>query len=271
MLFNTESSEKIFHSGRNVGALKFGDSQTTINEKLASEIEALKNSSAPQLVDDSVMNTDKVAVSNGFGYSDSYSVYQEKFLVTTSPKASSIGVEYDLSNLIKNVAVKTVSVTVEGKRAGEDSVLVRSDKTFSSFNLAPDNFPATLSVSLKINDGQSDKVINGKVILSPSGESGMYPAQVKDFQKSDIKTQTQVNDYLNSRLASIEKSISNVVYLGGNEYTVQQALSLIWQEIQDLKSLDLSNIKVSYSPGTPGNVTKTIGEALTDVYTDLNA
>ena len=58
--------------------------------------------------------------------------------------------------------------------------------------------------------------------------------------------------------------------LGNTEYTIQQALSLIWQEIQDLKNMDLSNIKVSYSAGA-GNVTKTVGEALTDVYTDFSS
>jgi hypothetical protein len=264
-----DPTSKTFHDGKNTGVLKFGDSQTTVNEKLAAEIESLKTNSTPQLVDDSAMDTDKLLVTNGFGSTDGYSVYQEKFLVTTAPKQNSIGVEYDLASLIKNSTVKTVSVTVEGKRAGLDAVLVKSDKTFSSFNLSPENFPASLSVSIKVNDGQSDKLINGKMTLNPSGESGLYTVQVKDFQRSELRTQTEVNNYLNSRVASIEKSLNSVVVLGNTEYTIQQALSLIWQEIQDLKNMDLSNIKVSYSAGA-GNVTKTVGEALTDVYTDLN-
>jgi len=262
--------QESFHSGKNIGTIKFGDSQSTVNEKLAAEIETLKNSSVPQLADDSVMDTDKLLVTNGFGSTDSYSTFQEKFLVTTTPKQNSIGVEYDLSNITKGATVKTVSVTVEGKRAGLDTILVKSDKVYSSFNLSPDNFPAALSVNVKINDGQSDKIVTGKVTLNPAGESGLHATKVKDFQRSELKTQTEVNNYLNSRVASIEKSINSTVILGNTEYTIQQALSLIWQEIQDLKNLDLSNIKVSYSSGTPGNVTKTIGEALTDVYTDLN-
>ncbi len=268
-MYFTEPSSKNYHDGRNVGVIKAGDDQTSVNEKLAQEIEKLKTAT-PQVVDDSVMDTDKLLVTNGFGSTDGYSIFQEKFSVTTIPRQNSIGVEYDLANLVKNATVKSVSVTVEGKRSGLDAVLVKSDKTFSSFNLSPENFPASLSVNVKVNDGQSDKLITGKMTLNPVGEGGLYTVQVKDFQRSELRTQTEVNNYLNSRVASIEKSLNSVVVLGNTEYTIQQALSLIWQEIQDLKNMDLSNIKVSYSAGA-GNVTKTVGEALTDVYTDFSS
>lgn len=272
-MYFTEPSSKNYHDGKNVGVIKAGDDQTTVNEKLAQEIEKLKTST-PQLVDDSVMDTDKLLVTNSFGSTDGYSTYQEKFSVTTSPKQNSIGVEYDLANIVKNATIKGVTVTVEGKRSGLDAVLVKSDKTFSSFNLSPENFPASLTVNVKINDGQSDKLITGKMTLNPVGESGLYATSVKDFQRSEIKNQTEVNNYLNSRIASIEKSLSNVVVLGTTEYTIQQALSLIWQEIQDLKNLDLSSIKVSYyntDNHTAGKVTKSIGDAISDVYTELNS
>lgn len=274
MSYFTEPSSKNYHDGKNIGAIKAGDTQTAINEKLATEIESLKTkTSTPQIADDSAMSTDKLLVTNGFGSTDSYSVYKEKFSVSTSPKQNSIGVEYDLSNLIKDTTVKTVSVTVEGKRSGLDSILVKSDKTFSSFNLTPDNFPAALSINLKVNDGQSDKLISGKIPLNPTGESGMYAVNVKDFQRSELKTQTEVNNYLNSRISSLEKSIESVVVLNNKQQTVQEALSLIWQEIQDLKNMDLSNIKVSYqNPSDPnsGKLSKTVGDAISDIYTELS-
>lgn len=269
MSYFEESVSKFFHGGNSVGVVKQGDNQTVVNEKLAAEIEKLKESKSTTTPE---ITSDNLSVTSGFGSDDKYSEYTEKYQISVTPKNNYISVDYDLSNLLKGVTKKSLSVTVDGKRGGLDSTLVSSDKTLAGFSLSPDNFPATLTVDLKVNDGKGDKQITSKLTLNPAGESGMYAANVKEFRKSDLRTQTQVNEYLNSRIANVEKNFVDNVVLGSGTYTTQEALSMIWKEIQDLKNLDLSSIEVTYkNPASPnsGNVTKSIGQALNDIIDSI--
>ncbi len=266
MFFTTEPTSKLGHDGKSVGVITQGDTQTAINEKLAAEIEKIRESKTIITTKDTT--AEDVMLTTAIGNTSAYAEYPEKYALKVTPKQNTIDVAYDISSVIGNSTLKTAKITVEGKRNGSDAILVSSDKKTSGFSLSPDNFPASLSIEVKVNDGAKDILLQAKTQLRAEGMDGLYTVTVKDFNKANLKTQGDVNTYFEGKIAGLEKSVSNSVILANKTYSIQDAIALLYSEIQDLKNANINTTNVTYKVGE-SNVTKTLSQALEDLANSI--
>jgi len=248
--FFTNPSDINYHSGSSVGPIKNGDTQTSVNEKLAAEIESLKNQLSQLSNSKPVSTTDAIENKSGFGISDTFISTDSKVKVTTKPGAASVDVFYDLTEALGKDTKIFNKVTIEGVKNGLNSIIVDSDKISSGFSLSPDSFPASLSVDLRKKTESGDVFLSAKVSLNPFGESSSNVLYARKFGGTDLNTQTKVNDFLFNRLKDVESSSTKEVQLGSETKSLQDAFNSIMSELDKLRNQDLSSAIVKSSKDT---------------------
>lgn len=271
--FFTNPSDTNYHSGSSVGPIKSGDTQTSVNEKLAAEIEFLKQTMSAQSNSYTPVDTDKISNKSGFGVSDSFVSTDSKIKISVKPNSATIDVFYDLSSALGTDEKLFNKVTVEGRKNGSNAIIVDSDKISSGFSLAPENFPAFLTVDLRKRTQSGDEYLSGKIAINQNGEESSTSLYTRKFGGSDLDTQTKVNDFLFDRLKKVENSVQNTVNISGQTKTIQEAITDLHIAIEGLKNLDLSNINVTYksTDSSNGSVSKTISDALSDISDRLSS
>ena len=270
-MFFTNPSDTLHYNGSEIGGVKKGDNLTTVVEKLLSEVDRLNSelSNVSKQKDVVSVSTDILENKNSFGAGSSFKDSSYSAKITVTPKANSVEIFYDLNSI--GSGEKTYSrVTVDGYRNGNSAVLVDSDKMANGFLIGPDAFPATMSIEVrrKALNGES-LVYTGAVPLSVTTQSGTYPVFAKTLNQSDLKTQTQVNDFLYKEIVSLQNSISNNISTPDGSKTVSQAVVELKNEIEDVKKQDVASSQVVYKNGD-GNVTKTLQEAIDDIVSSIN-
>ena len=271
-MYFTNPSDTLQYNGSEVAGIKKGDNLTTVIEKLASEVDRLTSELSAVSKQKTVApaSTDSLENKNSFGTTSGFidSSYSAKVNVT--PKSNSVDVFFDLNSI--GSGDKTYSrVFVEGFRNGVSTVLVDSDKMSNGFILSPDAFPATMSIEVrrKAQDG-STSIYTTSIPLSSTTKSGDYPVFSKAINSSDLKTQTDVNQFLFDQILSIQKTVANNLNVDGGTKNVATAIAELQSDIEDLKKQDVASSKIIYSNGE-GNVTKTLQEAIGDITSSVNA
>lgn len=234
-LFFTTPTDTYHHSGSSVGPIKNGDTQTSVNEKLAAEIESLKAKLNQVQGSTPVSNTDAIENKSGFGTGDSFTPTDSNVLVTTKPTASGIEVSYDLTQALGADTKILSRVIVEGNKNGISTILIDSDKLSSGFFLSPDNFPASLTVDLRKRAATGDEFLSAKVPLSSTGESLRTTLYSRKFGGTDLNTQTKVNDFLFDRVKTLENNIPKEVLVNNSYKSLQDAFNDLSSEIKKLK------------------------------------
>jgi hypothetical protein len=270
-LFFTTPASSMHYSGKDIANIKNGDDLNTVVEKLVSEIERLNTelANATKQGSSTKMSTDSLENKNSFGAAPGYidSSYTAK--ITVTPKSNSIEVFYDLNDI--GTGEKVFSrVTVDGFRNGLSALLVDTDKMSSGFLLGPDAFPSTMNIEVRRKASTGEMLIyTGTIPLSATTQSGNYPVFSKSLNKSDLKTQTEVNDFLYKEIVSLQNSVKNAVSSPDGSKTVYQELQEIKNDVQSVKNQDVASAQVVYKNGE-GNVTKTLQEALNDFSDAIN-
>ena len=271
-LYFTTPTNSMHYSGKDVANIKNGDDLNTVIEKLAGEIDRLNAElvNATRGNSSTKMSTDSLENKNSFGAAPGYidSSYTAKLTVT--PKSNSIEVFYDLNDV--GTGEKLFSrVTVDGYRNGLNALLVDTDKMSSGFVLGPDAFPATMNIEVRRKASNGEMLVyTGTIPMSVTTQSGNYPVFSKSLNKSDLKTQTEVNDFLYKEIVSLQNSVKNTISTPDGSKTVYQELQEIKNEVQSVKGQDVASAQIVYKNGN-GNVTKTLQEAIDDIVTSVNS
>jgi len=271
-LYFTTPTNSMHYSGKDVANVKNGDDLNTVIEKLAGEIDRLNTelANATRGNSSAKMSTDSLENKNSFGAAPGYidSSYTAKLTVT--PKSNSIEVFYDLNDV--GTGEKLFSrVTVDGYRNGLNALLVDTDKMSSGFVLGPDAFPATMNIEVRRKASNGEMLVyTGTIPMSVTTQSGNYPVFSKSLNKSDLKTQTEVNDFLYKEIVSLQNSVKNTISTPDGSKTVYQELQEIKNEVQSVKGQDVASAQIVYKNGN-GNVTKTLQEAIDDIVTSVNS
>jgi len=228
-----QPTDKLKHNGKDVGVINKGDTQTNVNEKLALEIEALKtqlNSSKPQIE----VSAGSIVNSSNFGVSTLNTVNSQKIQISTIPNEDNVYVSYKF-NIEDGIEKVRSNVSIEGVRAGSQTVLYESDKLINGFYLTPNNFPATLVLSLDQIKNNSLERITSRVALNPLGDDTKYPTYIRNINRSDLNTQKDVNEFLYGEVNRLNNIITNdKISYNGVEYAVQD---LIVKMLKDIKAL----------------------------------
>ncbi len=233
--FFTTPTDTNYHSGLSVGSIKNGDTQTSVNEKLAEEIESLKAKINQMQNASPVSNTDSIENKSGFGISDTFISTDLKVMVTTKPSAAGVDVTYDLKDALGSDTKIFNKVSVEGLKNGVNTILVDSDKITSGFFLSPDNFPAYLTVDLRKKTSTGDEFLSAKIPLKSTGESLATTLYSRKFGGTDLNTQTKVNDFLFERVKTLENNIPKEVIVNNDRKTIQDAINELSSEVKRLK------------------------------------
>lgn len=228
-----QPTDKLKHNGKDVGVINKGDTQTNVNEKLALEIEALKtqlNSSKPQIE----VSAGSIVNSSNFGVSTLNTVNSQKIQISTIPNEDNVYVSYKF-NIEDGIEKVRSNVSIEGVRAGSQTVLYESDKLINGFYLTPNNFPATLVLSLDQIKNNSLERITSRVALNPLGDDTKYPTYIRNINRSDLNTQKDVNEFLYGEVNRLNNIVTNdKISYNGVEYAVQD---LIVKMLKDIKAL----------------------------------
>lgn len=242
-----DPTDKLQHNGKEVGVIKKGDTQTVVNEKLATEIEVLRGL---VITKNNVVNTPTTTTilnDSGFGSDKSEVDSGERLLVKVEPKDDSIYVSYEY-NLNAGDEKINSSVSVEGVRNGIKTVLNDSNKLISGFYLQPDNFPATLNFDVNLGRNGGQERLSAKVVLQPSGDNTNYTLYKRIINSSNLTTQKDVNEYLYRELNRLNKiTEEKKVFLNGVEKNITEAFVEVSVELAKVKN-ELQEIKNSASP-----------------------
>lgn len=260
----TEPTDKQHYSGKTIGVISNGDNQTSVLEKLASEIESLKASLSSIGISSPQSSTDSIENKSSFGGSDRFVSTSYKADITTKANTNSIDITFDLSSALGDDEKLYSNVSIEGNRAGINAILVSTDKIKSGFSLSPENFPAYITLDLRKRTATGDEFLSAKLPLNPSGESVSTPLFTRKFGASELKNQTEVNNFLFDRIRSVENSVIQDVNVNNKTYSIQEAITTLLLEIENLKKTDLSSTNITYQNGN-GNVSKSISEAISDI------
>jgi hypothetical protein len=271
-MFFTNPSDTLHYNGSEIGGVKKGDNLTTVVEKLLSEVDRLNYELAAmsRQTTSGSMSTDSLENKNSFGANSGFKDSSYSAKITVTPKSNSIEVFYDLNEI--GSGERTYSrVVIDGYRNSVSTILLDSDKMSSGFLLGPDAFPATMSIEVRRKSETGEMLVyTGSVPLSITMQSGNYPVFTKTLNQSDLKTQTDVNNFLYKEIVSIQNSIKNSITTPDGSKTVSQAVMELKTEIEDVKSRDLSSSTIVYKNGD-GNVSKTLKEALSEISDSLNS
>lgn len=229
-----DPTDKLQYNGKEVGVIKKGDSQTTVNEKLAEEIESLKQklSSKEPLIGASTASVKNDSV---FGFDKSLVDSGERLLVNVEPKEDSIYVSYNFN--ISEGAEKVFSnVSVEGMKSGIQNVIMESNKLSNGFYLSPDNFPASINFNLDQNRNGTIERLTTRVQLQPTGDNTSYVLYKRNLNKSDLQTQKDVNEFLFREVNRVSKSTEEkkVMYKGSQKDIFEVVVDMA-NEIAQLK------------------------------------
>ena len=231
-----QPTDKLKHNGKDVGVINKGDTQTNVNEKLALEIETIKehlNSSKPQIE----VSADSIINNSNFGINTLHTDSGQKIQISTIPNEDNIYVSYKFN--IEDGAEKVRSnISIEGVRAGSQTILYESDKLINGFYLTPNNFPATLVLSLDQNKNNNLERITSRVALNPLGDDTKYPTYIRNVNRSDLNTQKDVNDFLYgevNRLNNVTTNIGKIIYTG-LDYNIQDLIIRMLKDIQSLQN-----------------------------------
>lgn len=265
-------SDSIYHSGSSIGVINNNDTQTQVNEKLAEELQKLKDDKCgTSTTDTSVNNTDNLLVTNQFGKSATYTQCDNTYSINTLPGKNDISIAYDINPLISaDSEVISKRVQIEGMRGDSKTILVDSQHTTNIVSLKPENFPATLNVDIVQRNQSGEQRITSKSVLQPVKGNVKEVAYSRDYNTSDISTQTEMNTYLKDRISKLESNTCKLteVVLDGTTYDLINAIKLLWSEVKSLKNLSLSDYKIEYTDNCNqcgGTVSKTISEAFTSL------
>jgi len=271
-MFFTNPSDTLHYNGSEIGGVKKGDNLTTVVEKLLLEVDRLNSELAAmsRQTTGGSMSTDVLENKNSFGSAPGFRDSSYSAKITVTPKSNSIEVFYDLNDIGTGEKVYS-RVIVDGYRNGVMVQLVDSDKMASGFLLGPDAFPATMNIELRRKSETGEMLVySGTIPLSITMQSGNYPVFTKTMNQSDLKTQTDVNNFLYKEIVSIQNSIKNTITTPDGSKTVSQAVLDLKNEVEDVKKKDIASAQVVYRNGN-GNVTKTLQEALDDIVSSVNS
>lgn len=229
-----DPTDKLQYTGKEVGAIKKGDSQTTVNEKLAEEIEALKQklSSKEPLVGAS---TATVMNESSFGFDKSLIDSGERINIKIEPKEDNIYVSYTFS--MSDGAEKLSSnISIEGRKSNLDTILKDSSKLVSGFYLTPDNFPASLIFNLDQKKAGVLERLTAKVQLQASGDNTNYTVYKRNINTSDLKTQKDVNEFLYQEVNRLNRtSEEKKIFYKGAEKNITDVVFELINEVEVLK------------------------------------
>jgi len=236
-LYFAKPANTIEHNGREIGTILKGDTQTVVNEKLAQEIELLKQQIAATKVD-SKIDSSTVSNNSGFGQSSNYLDSGKKVKVQVTPAADNINVFYDLSSILEDGwKLEFVRAYVEGNRNGIQTVIADSNKTSSGFNLSPNNFPAAIDFEARLKKGDAIEVLTAKQTLYATGDNTSYTLYKKELGTTNLATQKDVNDTLYRDIQNIKKALEpKTVRVGTESLDYQGAILALKSEIDTLKS-----------------------------------
>lgn len=178
---------------------------------------------------------------------------------------------YDLRSLVgEGEQVLSTSVRIDGNRNGVNGLLLTSEKLSNGFYLSPNNFPAYLGIEIrKVNSSGNEENLSAKVEIPATKQKFELPLQAREFGLSSLQSQTEVNNFLYKRVNAVQTSQVNTVNLDGVDYPLQSAIIKIWNEIQQLKKVNIGESMVRYS-NDGVEVSKKLSEALTEITTALN-
>lgn len=229
-----DPTDRLQHAGKEIGVIKRGDTQTAVNEKLAAELEALKNQmsrkepqnvgSTSTIINDSSFGIDKNLVDSG-----------ERLNVKVEPKDDKIFVSYNFT--MPNGAEKVSSdVSIEGIISGNQTLLSESPKLISGFYLNPDNFPATLNFNVDMRTGNSLDKLTARVQLNPTGDNTDYTVYKRNINNSDLKNQKEVNEFLFREVNRLNKSTEeNKIFYKGGQMTLTEIVLDLTKEVSELR------------------------------------
>ena len=232
----TQPSDSIHHNGISTDIIKNGDTQTIVNEKLSAAIEKLTkgngcigNTTTPI----TTINTDELINKSGFGATNSFvsSPYQIK--METKAKSEATEMSYDLADAIDSTDKLSYSrVVIEGKQG----IIVDTDKISSGVRLAPENFPATISIDIrKETKGGEMQYLSTKAQINPTDSKAPVTLFKREMGGTELKTQSDVNNFLKERLDTIQKSNVNTVNYEGQNINLQETVNRLLIEINELK------------------------------------
>lgn len=228
-------TDMLQHSGKEVGILKKGDTQTTINEKLASELEALRQVAQSQTNSIQQPSSSIILNDSGFGSDKSEVDSGERLKVKVEPKDDSIYVSYEYLLPEGSDRINS-SASVEGIRNGVKTVLIDSNKLISGFYLQPSNFPATLSFDINVGKNGQQERLSAKVQLQPYGDDTNYTLYKRIINASNLTTQKDVNEYLYRELNRINKiTEEKKVMVNGTEKSITEAFVELTSQMSEIK------------------------------------
>lgn len=236
-LYFAKPANTIEHNGKEIGTILKGDTQTTVNEKLAQEIELLKQQMVIPKAD-SKIDSSTVINNSGFGQSSNYLDSGKKVRLKVTPAAENIAVFYDLSSILEDGwKVEFTRAYVEGNRNGIQTVIADSNKTSSGFTLSPNNFPATIDFEARLKKGDTIEVLTAKQTLYTTGDDTDYTLYKKELGSNNLQTQKDVNDTLYRDIQNIKKALEpKTVKVGSENLDYQGAILALKAEIDQLRS-----------------------------------
>lgn len=271
-MYFTTDTDSLHHGGKEVGVIKTGDLQTAVNEKLAAEIVLLKEelASLKSAPTSTTTTTDNIINTTGFGVTNEYEPTNMTLTVKTTAAADGVTYFYNILDVTSLPGQPlTNRVIVEN---GGGTIVVNTDKASTSFTLAPNNFPAYISFDIRRTiDASITEYYLGKAQLNQT-QDVVISLEKKRFGGTEIKSQTEVNNYLYNKVGELQKNQNNKITFGNQgDLSLQESVNRLLTEVDTLKkSLDISTATVSYNNDGSGNVQKTISEALSEIATKVN-
>ena len=243
LLYFAKPADTIEHSGKEIGVLKKGDTQTTVNEKLAQEIELLKQKAETPAVEQKI-DSGSVLNNSGFGQSSNYIDSGKKVRLSVSPSSDNINIFYDLSSILEEGwNLEFVRAYVEGNRNGTKTVLIDSNKVSSGFNLSPNNFPASIDFEARLKKGSTVEVLTTKQSINNNGDDTNYTLYKKELGSTNLRTQDDINVALYRDIQNIKQALEpKTVKVGTENLDYQGAILSLKTEIDTLKS-ELAEIR----------------------------
>lgn len=240
-LYFAKPANTIEHNGKEIGNIRKGDSQTVVNEKLASEIEALKQIVETPKVD-SKIDSSTVINNSGFGQTSNYIDSGKKVRLKVTPSADNINVFYDLSSILEEGwKLEYSRAYVEGSRNGTQTIIADSNKTSNAFTLSPNNFPASIDFEARLRNGDAVEVLTVKQTVNATGDDTNYTLYKRELGSNNLTTQKDVNDTLYRDIQNIKQALEpKTVKVGTENLDYQGAILSLKREIDQLKA-ELAN------------------------------
>jgi hypothetical protein len=180
-------------------------------------------------------------------YSQNSVISSSPATIKTTPNATGVNVNVNLDSAIEslgNVTVLKTKTTINGQKNGFPSQVLNTDKTAVSVNLRPDNFPANLESEVRYQDSTGEKTLKVRVPLSSTSATLDIPLQGGVSGATELNTQKDINDNLQSRVNALEGLVNSMVKLNISGFTTtlpqdasfQEALTQVLTEIDSIKS-----------------------------------